>query len=114
MAVDIGCDDGGNEAGLDEDSRNMADERCPVWAHQLSDRPADGYSQRWQLASHDRVCNLVTQELLLRNCNLEKHPSDMFDHFQLHLALDRFLIVSADPDLLTRTSNHQSRFAKWV
>jgi hypothetical protein len=46
----------------------------------------------------------VTQEFLLRNYNLEKHESDVFDHFQLlHLALDRFVIVSADPDLLVRT-----------
>jgi len=46
----------------------------------------------------------VTQEFLLRNYNLEKHKSDVFDHFQLlHLALDRFVIVSADPDLLART-----------
>ena len=46
----------------------------------------------------------VTQEFLLRNYNLEKHRSDVFDHFQLlHFALDRFVVVSADPDLLTRT-----------
>jgi hypothetical protein len=46
----------------------------------------------------------VTQEFLLRNYNLEKHQSDVFDHFQLlHLAVDRFVIVTADPDLLTRT-----------
>jgi hypothetical protein len=46
----------------------------------------------------------VTEEFLLRSYNLEKHQSDVFDHFQLlHLALDRFVIVTADPDLLTRT-----------
>jgi hypothetical protein len=46
----------------------------------------------------------VTREFLLSNYNLEKHQSDVFDHFQLlHLALDRFVIVTADPDLLTRT-----------
>ena len=48
--------------------------------------------------------SFVTQEFLLRNYKLEKHKSDVFDHFQLlHLALDRFVIVSADPDQLTRT-----------
>ena len=48
--------------------------------------------------------SFVTQEFLLRKYNLEKHRSDVFDHFQLlHLAIDRFVIVSADPDLLTRT-----------
>ena len=46
----------------------------------------------------------VSQEFLLRNYKPERHHSDVFDHFQLlHLALDRFVIVSADPDLLTRT-----------
>jgi hypothetical protein len=39
-----------------------------------------------------------------RNYKPERHHSDVFDHFQLlHLALDRFIIVSADPDLLIRT-----------
>ena len=52
----------------------------------------------------------VTQEFLLRNYNLKKNQSDVFDEFQLlHLALDRFVIVSADRDLLTRTRrSHQA------
>ena len=46
----------------------------------------------------------VTQEFLLGKYKPERHDSDVFDHFQLlHLVLDRFIIVSADPDLLIRT-----------
>lgn len=46
----------------------------------------------------------VTREFLLRNYSLEKHQSDVFDQFQLqHLAIDRFVIVTGDPDLLIRT-----------
>ncbi len=46
----------------------------------------------------------VTREFLLRNYSAEKHQSDVFDQFQLqYLAMDRFVIVSGDPDLLTRT-----------
>jgi len=46
----------------------------------------------------------VTREFLLRNYSPEKHQSDVFDQFQLqYLAMDRFVIVSADPDLTKRT-----------
>jgi hypothetical protein len=46
----------------------------------------------------------VTREFLLRNYSLEKHESDIFDQFQLqHLAMDRFVIVTHDPDLSIRT-----------
>jgi hypothetical protein len=46
----------------------------------------------------------VTREFLLRNYSLEKHQSDVFDQFQLqYLAMDRFVIVSRDPDLSRRT-----------
>jgi hypothetical protein len=46
----------------------------------------------------------VAREFLLRNYSLEKHQSDIFDQFQLqYLAMDRFVIVTADPDLSTRT-----------
>lgn len=46
----------------------------------------------------------VTREFLLGKYSLEKHKSDIFDQFQLqYLALDRFIIVSNDPDLLKRT-----------
>jgi len=46
----------------------------------------------------------VAREFLLRNYSLEKHQSDVFDQFQLqYLAMDRFVIVSADPDLSIRT-----------
>ena len=48
----------------------------------------------------------VAREFLLRNYSLEKHQSDVFDQFQLqYLAFDRFVIVSGDPDLSTRTQN---------
>lgn len=46
----------------------------------------------------------VVREFLLRNYSLEKHHSDVFDQFQLqYLAMDRFIIVTADPDLRVRT-----------
>jgi hypothetical protein len=48
----------------------------------------------------------VAREFLLRNYSPEKHQSDVFDQFQLqYLAFDRFVIVSGDPDLSTRTRN---------
>jgi hypothetical protein len=47
----------------------------------------------------------VDREFLLRNYNPEKHDSDVYDQFQLHyLAMDRFVIVTEDTDLLTRTA----------
>jgi hypothetical protein len=46
----------------------------------------------------------VTREFLLGHYNLESHQSDVFDHYQLqYLAMDRFVIVSNDRDLPTRT-----------
>lgn len=48
----------------------------------------------------------VASEFLTRNYSLEKHWSDVYGQFQLHyLAMDRFVIVSEDSDLLTRTSH---------
>jgi hypothetical protein len=47
----------------------------------------------------------VTREFLTRNYNLEKNESDVYDQFQLHyLAMDRFIIVSQDGNLRTRTA----------
>lgn len=47
----------------------------------------------------------VAREHLLRNYNLEKHESDVYDLFQLnYLAMDRFIIVSQDRNLRTRTA----------
>jgi hypothetical protein len=47
----------------------------------------------------------VAREFLLRNYSLEKHQSDVFDQFQLqYLAMDKYIIVSGDPDVSTRTS----------
>jgi hypothetical protein len=47
----------------------------------------------------------ITREFLLRNYSPEKHHSDVFDQFQLqYLAIDRFAIVSGDPDLSKRTA----------
>lgn len=46
----------------------------------------------------------VAREFLIGDYNLEKHDSDVYDQFQLHhLAMDRFLIVTADADLHKRT-----------
>ena len=47
----------------------------------------------------------VAREHLTRNYNLEKNKSDVYDLFQLnHLAMDRFIIVSEDKKLRTRTA----------
>lgn len=47
----------------------------------------------------------VTREFLTRNYNLEKNESDVYDQFQLnYLAMDRFIIVSEDKNLRTRTA----------
>lgn len=47
----------------------------------------------------------VAREHLTRNYNLEKHYSDVYDLFQLnYLAMDRFIIVSEDRNLRTRTA----------
>jgi len=47
----------------------------------------------------------VSREFLLRNYSLQKHESDVYDQFQLqYLAMDRFVIVSGDPDLSKRTA----------
>jgi hypothetical protein len=46
----------------------------------------------------------VAREFLLRNYSVEKHDSDVFDQFQLqYLAMNEFVIVSGDSDLLHRT-----------
>lgn len=47
----------------------------------------------------------VAREHLTRNYNLEKNKSDVYDQFQLHyLAMDRFIIVSEDRNLRSRTA----------
>lgn len=47
----------------------------------------------------------VAREHLTRNYNLEKNKSDVYDNIQLHyLAMDRFVIVSEDRNLRTRTA----------
>ena len=47
----------------------------------------------------------VDREFLLRNYNPEKHESDVYDQLQLHyLAMDRFVTVSEDKNLQTRTA----------
>jgi hypothetical protein len=46
----------------------------------------------------------VGREFLMRNYSPEKHESDVYDQFQLHyLAIDRFVIVTGDSNLLKRT-----------
>ena len=46
----------------------------------------------------------AARQFLLGTYKLDQHESDVFDQFQLHyLAMDRFVIVSADGDLLTRS-----------
>lgn len=47
----------------------------------------------------------VLREFLTGNYSIEKHSSDVFDQFQLrYLAMDRFVIVTSDPDLSKRTA----------
>jgi len=52
----------------------------------------------------------VSREFLIGNYSLEEHDSDVFDMFQLqYLAMDRFVIVTNDPDLVHRTQHsHQA------
>jgi hypothetical protein len=52
----------------------------------------------------------ISREFLIGNYSLEEHDSDVFDMFQLqYLAMDRFVIVSNDPDLAHRTHHsHQA------
>lgn len=52
----------------------------------------------------------VSREFLIGNYSLEQHDSDIFDMYQLqYLALDRFVIVTSDPDLIHRTQHsHQA------
>ena len=46
----------------------------------------------------------VAREFLIGNYSIEKHSSDVFDQFQLrYLAMDRFVVVTNDPDLSKRT-----------
>jgi hypothetical protein len=47
----------------------------------------------------------VVRAFLTGNYSIEKHSSDVFDQFQLrYLGMERFLIVTADPDLSGRTA----------
>jgi hypothetical protein len=47
----------------------------------------------------------VLRLFLTGNYSIEKHSSDVFDQFQLrYLAMDRFVIVTGDPDLSKRTA----------
>ena len=52
----------------------------------------------------------ISREFLIGNYSLEGHDSDVFDMFQLqYLAMDRFVIVTSDPDLVHRTQHsHQA------
>jgi len=52
----------------------------------------------------------VAREFLIGNYSLEEHHSDVFDMYQLqYLAMDRFVIVTTDPDLVHRTHHsHQA------
>jgi hypothetical protein len=54
--------------------------------------------------------SFVLREFLLRQYNLEKHGSDVYDQFQLHhLAMDRFVLVSEDSDMVARTTRSSQR-----
>jgi hypothetical protein len=50
----------------------------------------------------------VVRQFMFHNYSIEKHLSDAFDLIQLfYLAIDRFVIVSSDPDILLRTRQSQ-------
>ena len=50
----------------------------------------------------------VTRQFMFHNYSVEKHQSDAADQIQLfYLAIDRFVIVSSDPDILVRTQQSQ-------
>ena len=52
----------------------------------------------------------IAREFLIGNYSLEEHDSDVFDMFQLqYLAMNTFVIVTNDSDLVHRTQNsHQA------
>lgn len=52
----------------------------------------------------------ISREFLIGNYSVEQHDSDVFDMYQLqYLAMDRFVIVTNDPDLTHRTQHsHQA------
>jgi hypothetical protein len=52
----------------------------------------------------------ISREFLIGNYSLEGHDSDVFDMYQLqYLAMDRFVIITSDPDLVHRTQHsHQA------
>ena len=46
----------------------------------------------------------VVRQFMFQNYSVDKHLSDAFDQIQLfYLAIDRFVVVSSDPDILLRT-----------
>lgn len=48
----------------------------------------------------------ISREFLISNYSLAEHDSDVFDMYQLqYLAMDRFVIVTHDPDLTHRTQH---------
>jgi hypothetical protein len=50
----------------------------------------------------------VVREFMFHNYSIDKHLSDAFDQVQLfYLAIDRFVVVSSDPDILLRTRQSQ-------
>ena len=50
----------------------------------------------------------VVRQFMFHNYSVENHLSDAFDQIQLfYLAIDRFVVVSSDPDILLRTRQSQ-------
>jgi len=50
----------------------------------------------------------VVRQFMFHNYSIDKHLSDAFDQLQLfYLAVDRFIIISSDPDILLRTRQSQ-------
>lgn len=69
-----------------------------------STEPAALDEMRKRLDAVIEFTTYVMREFLTRDYKLEKHDSDVYDQFQLHyLAMDRFVLVSEDSDMVTRT-----------
>lgn len=79
------------------------------WLH-ASETPAlvDELCKRFDAVLEFTI--FIAREFLIGNYSLEGHDSDVFDMYQLqYLAMDRFVIVTNDPDLVHRTQHsHQA------
>jgi hypothetical protein len=70
-----------------------------------STKPAALHEMKKRFDAVLKFTTYVMREFLTRDYKLENHDSDVYDQFQLHyLAMDRFVLVSEDSDMVTRTA----------